>query len=570
MGTWSFHPMGNDDALDAVDQWFISFPQIEEWDKDNGFFEDEDKVRRFLEQLTPDEINNAIEKAAVWFCNQTAERFYGYVIPYTYLQYSAFDLSDEVKDTLKKLLEESINDWMDLADLASVDSDVIIYRSIALDPRISEDDPDYFIHHLVLFEKYFDDVITGKYNVEDCESLLDVTSDPEDFDIEDGVLVRYYGEDCYSGVEIPEGVTSIEDDAFDGCSWLTSVIIPASVTSIGEDAFLDCGELTSIEVDALNPVYRSENNCLIEKETNTLVLGGKTAVIPSDGSVTSIGDSAFCGRSGLTSITIPDSVTSIGDFAFSGCNGLTSVTIPDSVTSIGENAFNGCRGLTSITIPDSVTSICDGAFKDCSGLTSVTIPKSVTSICAGAFKDCSGLTSVTIPDSVTYIGVSAFDDCSGLTSITIPDSVTYIGDWTFSRCSGLTSIIIPEGVTYIGESAFGGCSGLTSVTIPASMTYIGESAFNGCSGLTSITIPASVTSIGYYAFATCSGLTSVTIPDSVTYIGESAFGGCSGLTVLNYRGTQKQWNDIEKIYEWDEATGNYVIRCLDGDVIKNS
>ncbi|MEE3404803.1 MAG: leucine-rich repeat domain-containing protein, partial [Acutalibacteraceae bacterium] len=111
--------------------------------------------------------------------------------------------------------------------------------------------------------------------------------------------------------------------------------------------------------------------------------------------VTEIGESAFSGCTGLTSITIPDSVTSIGNSAFSGCTGLTSITIPDSVTSIGNYAFSGCTGLTSITIPDSVTSIGSSAFSGCTGLTSITIPDSVISIGDGAFSGCTGLTSIT-------------------------------------------------------------------------------------------------------------------------------------------------------------------------------
>jgi hypothetical protein len=115
-------------------------------------------------------------------------------------------------------------------------------------------------------------------------------------------------------------------------------------------------------------------------------------------------------------VTIPSSVTSIGNSAFSGCRGLTSVTIPSSVTSIGNSAFSGCRGLTSVTIPSSVTSIGVWAFYGCSGLTSVTIPSSVTSIGNSAFFACSGLTSVTIPSSVTSIGFEAFSECSRISS----------------------------------------------------------------------------------------------------------------------------------------------------------
>jgi hypothetical protein len=96
-------------------------------------------------------------------------------------------------------------------------------------------------------------------------------------------------------------------------------------------------------------------------------------------------------------VTFPDGVTSIGDGAFYGCSGLTSVTIPDSVTSIGNYAFEGCSGLTSVTFPDSVTSIGDWAFYECSSLTSVTIGNGVTSIGDCAFSSCSNLIYAKVP-----------------------------------------------------------------------------------------------------------------------------------------------------------------------------
>ena len=172
-------------------------------------------------------------------------------------------------------------------------------------------------------------------------------------------------------------------------------------------------------------------------------------------------------------VSIPDkvvidgteyNVTSIGEGAFSGCSGLTSVTIPNGVTTIGNEAFEVCSSLTSITIPNSVTSIGDWAFSHCTGLTSITIPSSVTSIGDYAFYNCSGLTSITIPSSVTSIGGGAFEYCSGLTSIKV-DAGNTIYD-SRDNCNaiietasnklivGCQNTKIPSGVTSIGQSAF--------------------------------------------------------------------------------------------------------------------
>ena len=135
---------------------------------------------------------------------------------------------------------------------------------------------------------------------------------------------------------LPADITQIYKYAFYNCKDLTSIRIGSNVTNIGDYAFSGCSGLTDIIVEEGNTKYYSVGNCLIETATKTLVAGCKTSVIPTDGSVTNIGKSAFNGRNNLTNIIIPDSVTNIGEEAFENCNDLTSITIPDSVTNIGK------------------------------------------------------------------------------------------------------------------------------------------------------------------------------------------------------------------------------------------
>lgn len=113
------------------------------------------------------------------------------------------------------------------------------------------------------------------------------------------------------------------------------------MTSIGEGAFYYCSGLNSIIVESGNTTYDSRNNCnaIIEKSTNTLITGCKNTTIPN--SVTSIGDYAFAGCSGLTTLTIPNSVTSIGNYAFATCKKLEEVkcfaeNVPETATNTFE------------------------------------------------------------------------------------------------------------------------------------------------------------------------------------------------------------------------------------------
>ena len=403
-------------------------------------------------------------------------------------------------------------------------------------------------------------------------------------------------------------VVSVEASAFLDKTSITSVVLPDGITSIGENAFNGCESLTSVTFGknsqlssigpgAFNYCYSLESITIPESVTNIgsdafiYCYGLRSVTFGENSQLTSIGEGAFNWCESLESITIPASVTSIGEWAFVECyrlvevwnlsklnitagsedngyvgyyakrvetepsesyvytdeNGYviyydgkvkalinyigneTKLTIPAGITEINGYAFSYCESLKSITVPDSVTSIGDGAFNWCESLESITIPDGVKSIGNHAFAGCSALESITIPDSVLNIGDSAFEGCTALESITIPDSVLSIGYSAFEECTALKSITIPDSVLSIGYSAFEECTALKSITIPGSVLSIGQRTFAGCSGLESATISEGVKSIGDNAFYNCTNLVNVSLPDSLTSISFNTFYGCTNL-----------------------------------------
>lgn len=431
--------------------------------------------------------------------------------------------------------------------------------------------------------------VTGIAFVDPSDNTVDAASAPAadvtakivgDYMVMDGVLM--YVDPSLTEFVTPASATSIAGGSFSNCSKLVSVTIGANVNSLEERVFRYCNSLTTLNVEAGNATYHSSGNCVIDTANKALLVGCKASVIPTDGSVTSIGNYAFasCGSS-LTSITIPNSVTSIGRYAFWGCRGLTSVTIPDSVTSIRYYAFAYCEGLTSVVIGKGVESIERDAFLGCSGLKSIaadednaayasvdgilynkaktqivivpsaiegsiTILEGVTSIGDSTFSGCAGLTSVTIPDSVTSIGSRAFFGCDGV--IEVVDGISYVDRWVVDAAGDIATASIKEGTRGIAAEVFYDRDSLTSVTIPDSVTSISSSAFDDCDSIVSATMPAIAMNcipkgslqtvvltsgdIKTGTFENCDNLTSVTMEEGVTSIGERAFNNCTGLTSI--------------------------------------
>ena len=351
-------------------------------------------------------------------------------------------------------------------------------------------------------------------------------------------------------VDFSEGITSFDPHTFAYCPKLKSISFPSTAVSIGktrDGRFIsiarNCPALESITVAEGNPVYRVESGCLIERATNTLLLGTKNAVIPS--SVTKIANSAFIG-SGIESVNIHANIESIGHSAFSGCKSLTELTFENGkLTVIGASLytiFGGCTSLERVVLPENLTAIQGHAFRDCTSLKEVVFGNNMQIISGYAFDNCNNLTVCNIPASVTSISPTAFSAAT-IAAMTIDaDNPVYFKD---SNCiieretnkliAGADYAVIPDYVTFIGSYAFEKRN-FESITIPANVTGIGAYAFRGCASLKTVTFEgeSKLEAIGEHAFDNCTSLASIMLPLGLRAIGSSAFYQCSALTSVTF------------------------------------
>ena len=281
--------------------------------------------------------------------------------------------------------------------------------------------------------------VSGEINAQDFKYLSELTfTSLRNIDLSESQVSQFenlFSESRFVGslletISLPEGLVSIENNAFSSCSSLYEVKMPNSVKGIGKRAFWECFNLSNI------------------------VLSNQLEVID---------DEAFENCKKLKLNEFPNTLKKIGIQSFYSCEGITTLTIPSSVTSMGRECFFYLPNLKKLHFNDGLKSI--GAY---------------------SFMQSESLTDVYIPNSVEFIGEFAFSGCLSLKNIKLPPKITSIKNGTFYACDELMSIDIPNNVNSIEEEAFLGCNKLSHIIMGTKMNKIESKAFSNCQNIKEI------------------------------------------------------------------------------------
>lgn len=448
------------------------------------------------------------------------------------------------------------------------------------------------------------------------------------FWIVNGELIAYGGDD--EEVVIPSQVRVIGGGAFRSNTNLKRVTIPDSVTEIEYEAFEGCSSLSdvaialtddiSISVTAFRGTPWLEKNSPLMIGDKLIAYAGKEPSYTIPDNVRVICSSAFANTSSLKEITIPDSVEIVADGAFSYCENLNIVNVGTGVKAIGVwdetgdeiivigrdgeeasntiyRSFEGCNNLTQVNISENNKkySSLDGIVLNKKGENVLFCPNGKNGICIipegakaineDAFSYDSQITAISLPSTLTEVNASTFEHCNTLREIRVSSKnpnystngksmydengheIGMTGGVLFDK-KGENMVVapyysvstfsdLPETVTSLAYGTFAHSTKLKDVVIPNSVKSIGKWAF-GESSVTSVVIPDGVKTLEYGLFMKCKELKSVTLPKSIETIKHDVFNRCDKLTDIYYEGSESDWGQIDiKDYLPDEVTIHY-------------
>lgn len=382
--------------------------------------------------------------------------------------------------------------------------------------------------------------------------------------------IKTIGRACFAGtnveeVVLPEGIETIDSDAFNFCTKLRKINFPETLKVIGHGAFKGCFFLETVilpktmkEISDYAFYEAGIKQLILPENVNfvgTEVFAGtniETTDIPENftfnsamfekcqklhsinllGSHITIPERCFCNCINLTEIDITKT-TLIKDEAFRGCQNLSVSTIPAD-TLVAVSAFEE-SGATDVIIED-ISKVCNRVFADCKSLKKLTInvADGPTSVSSALVKGCKNLQTVVFTGrtkNLTVIEAAAFKETKNLNTVSLPDTIKTISKEAFYD-SGIENIHLPENLRQIGTMAFAR-SGLKDIIIPNKIKKLGEYAFYNCIELTAVTLPESVTKIPSGIFEDCCSLKTVNVPN-VDTICDHAFYGCKNLETFDF------------------------------------
>ncbi|MBO4584886.1 MAG: leucine-rich repeat protein [Clostridia bacterium] len=370
------------------------------------------------------------------------------------------------------------------------------------------------------------------------------------FEIRGSILVGYDSESGVTDVEIPEGVTEINDFAvsdddyvirsviipesvlkigrfaFANCRGLKSIRLPKNVKKVGRNAFSGCCSLEEILVDGDNAFYASVDGVLLTKDMKSIVMfpGGKS------------GD-----------YVAPESVSRVCRRAFGRCVNLVSVTLPGRIESIEFDAFNRCRSLESVDMPNGVEKIEGYVFSDCKKLSRVTGITDDIEMSDTAFNNCPGMADA---DGFLIRNGVLQEYFGDRETVSIPEGTKEIRRYAFQLHGEIKTVIIPASVEKIGGGAFNGCAGLADpegfVTVRG-VLY----SYHGDGG--AIAIPGTVEEISDAVFEDRDYVESVVVPESVKRIAAGAFAECGGLKEVTFLSDDLALDEFRNAYFEEET-----------------
>jgi hypothetical protein len=262
-------------------------------------------------------------------------------------------------------------------------------------------------------------------------------------------------------IELPQSLQTIEAYALQTCTKLKTILIPANVIAIADAALSGCAGLTQVSVAENNPYFITAQNCLIDTRNKKLIQGLTNSTIPTDGSVTSLGNYCYA-RMPITSIDIPSNITRISNNAFSNCSSLREVNLPNTITALDATCFAWCYSLSEINLPEGLTYIGTYVFNSCP-LETVTLPSSIETIMERSFGSISTLKTVSFTKAELTDGtikIPDIDHNAFISSGKIETPITFNLPWTKEQHRKFIGTYIgSDKLSHDKDIFFGACLG---------------------------------------------------------------------------------------------------------------